>query len=67
MHVVMATMPVSDEHALRTAVAAVMAAVAAEAELYSDTCIGVGGADGGGTNCDGERGSGSQKDFLKHE
>ena len=71
MHVVMATMPVSDEHALRTAVAAVMAAVmaavAAEAELYSDTCIGVGGADGGGANCDGKRGSGSQKDFLKHE
>jgi len=44
-----------------------MAAVAAEAEIYADTCIGVWGADGGGANCDGERGSGSQKDFLKHE
>ncbi len=70
MHVVMATMPVSDEHALRTAVAAIIAAVAAvaaEAEVNADTCIGVGGADDGGANCDGKRGSGSQKDFLKHE
>jgi hypothetical protein len=44
-----------------------MAAVAAEAEIYADTCIGVWGADGGGANCDGERGSSSHKGFLKHE
>ncbi len=62
-------MPVSDEHAMRTAVAAIIAAVsaviaAAKAEVYADTSIGVGGADGGCACSDGERGSGSQKDFL---
>jgi len=46
--------------------AAVIAAVAAEGDVKFDTCIGVWGADGGGANCDGERGSSSHKGFLQH-
>ncbi len=75
MEVVMATMPVFDAYAIRTAVmeavaavmAAPMAAVAAEAEVYFDTSIGVGSADGGGACSNGERGSSSHKGFLQHD
>ena len=72
MEVVMATMPVFDAYAIRTAVvaavmAAPMAAVAAEAEFYFDTSIGVGSADGGSACSNGERGSSSHKGFLQHD
>jgi hypothetical protein len=76
MHVAVASVPVFDTHSVRTKVVTVAAVstpiwatpvtATAEAEINSDTGIGVGGADGGGAGGDCERCNRSQKDFLKH-
>ncbi len=63
------TMPVMTMPVITVTVmmAAVITAVTAEAEVYADTSIGFGGADGGSTCSNSERGSSSHKGFLQHD